>query len=95
VAVSASAALVMALCAGPARAQPWYSVFNTNDDGPGSLRDAINQANQAPGQIRFSIPGPAPHRISPLTPLPKLQSQSLISAQDVFPREASTPAAAS
>ncbi|MEM8906425.1 MAG: PKD domain-containing protein [Bacteroidota bacterium] len=40
-------------------------VSNTNDTGPGSLREAINCANETPGsnQIHFNIPGDGPHTI--------------------------------
>lgn len=47
-------------------------VTNTNDTGPGSLRDAIVNANSCPGwdTIVFDIPGAGPYVISPLSPLP-------------------------
>lgn len=40
-------------------------VTNTNDDGSGSLRSAINCANSTTGanHIKFNILGPGPHRI--------------------------------
>jgi parallel beta-helix repeat protein len=43
-----------------------YIVTNSNDSGLGSLRDAIIDANGAPGldTISFNIPGPGPHTIS-------------------------------
>ncbi|HKQ97669.1 MAG TPA: hypothetical protein VJV75_07335 [Candidatus Polarisedimenticolia bacterium] len=49
-----------------------YSVSTTNDFGPGSLRQAIIDANAATDidVIRFDIPGPAPHVIQPLDGLP-------------------------
>src|SRR5947209_6563779 len=46
-----------------------FTVTNTNDTGPGSLRQAINDANFAGGTITFNIPGPGVHTISPLTAL--------------------------
>ena len=51
---------------------PTLAVTNTNDNGPGSLRQAIVDANGAPGadEIRFNIPGAGPHTISLSTPLP-------------------------
>lgn len=51
-------------------------VTNTNDTGPGSLREAITIANYSPSfdNIYFNIPGPAPHVIQPLTSLPFIQS---------------------
>ena len=51
-----------------------FVVTNTNDDGPGSLRRALLNQNQAVSasnnMISFNIPGPGPHVIRPLTPLP-------------------------
>jgi len=52
-----------------------YTVTNTNDTGPGSLRDAINLANghyNARDTIQFNIPGAGPHTIHPLSQLPQL-----------------------
>src|SRR5215475_479426 len=55
-----------------------FTVINTNDSGPGSLRDAISQANANPGPdtIDFNIPSSDPGcaasgvcTITPLTPL--------------------------
>ncbi len=49
-----------------------FTVVNTNDSGPGSLRQAIDDANAAvtvADTIAFNIPGAGPHIISPLTPL--------------------------
>ncbi len=41
-------------------------VFNANDEGPGSLREAINCANNTAGAnvIKFNIPGNGPHTIN-------------------------------
>ena len=52
-----------------------FTVINTNDSGPGSLRQAITDANSNgnPGDmdiIAFNIPGSEVHTITPLTPLP-------------------------
>ena len=49
-----------------------FTVINTNDSGPGSLRQAMNDANANPGvdNIHFNIPGPGPHTISLLSELP-------------------------
>lgn len=51
-----------------------FTVSNTNDSGPGSLRQAILDANAAVtggrDQIRFEIPGEGPHVIAPLSALP-------------------------
>jgi hypothetical protein len=51
-------------------------VTNTNDSGPGSLRQAIIDANAQAGldEIRFDIPGPGPHVISLVTDFPWLES---------------------
>ncbi len=59
-------------------------VTNTADTGPGSLRDAINCANNVPNidrtgdgvadpdVITFAIPGAGVHTIQPATPLPSV-----------------------
>ncbi|MFZ5981656.1 MAG: hypothetical protein ACOYVF_13600, partial [Candidatus Zixiibacteriota bacterium] len=51
-----------------------FVVTNANDIGPGSLRDAINNANATVGNdlIAFNIPGSGPFTIVPATPLPFL-----------------------
>jgi len=51
-----------------------FIVSNTNDSGPSSLRQAILDANLAPGAdtITFLIPGAGVHTISPLSTLPPL-----------------------
>ena len=81
-------ALVLALVlahlpwsSGPAQALT-YTVTNTSDSGPGSLREAIICANTLPNidrdgdtipdpdPITFNIDGDGPHTIEPLTLLP-------------------------
>ncbi len=49
-------------------------VVNTNDVGAGTLRQAILDANTAPGVdiINFAIPGAGSHIIQPLSPLPTI-----------------------
>jgi hypothetical protein len=49
-------------------------VTNTDDSGPGSLRQAILDANADTGDdlITFDIPGPGPHTIMPVTDLPPI-----------------------
>src|SRR5262249_3175761 len=51
-----------------------FTVTNTNDDGPGSLRQAILDANGMPGAdtIVFNIPVSGVQTIIPLTPLPTI-----------------------
>ncbi|MEL6535746.1 MAG: FG-GAP-like repeat-containing protein, partial [Bacteroidota bacterium] len=55
-------------------------VTNTNDSGPGSLRQAIMDANAAPTPdvISFAIPGVGPHQINLLTDLPALTERITI-----------------
>jgi hypothetical protein len=67
-------ALGLALLLGSPLAAATFTVTNTFDSGPGSLRDAILLANANPGPdlITFSIPGPGPHTITPLSCLPAL-----------------------
>jgi hypothetical protein len=58
----------------------WYAVTTIADDGPGSLRDAIVQANAnctpGPCRIIFEIPPPVPAEgwftITPVEPLPAI-----------------------
>lgn len=50
-----------------------FTVTTTADSGPGSLRQAILDANASVGvtdTIAFSIPGAGPHTIQPLSPSP-------------------------
>ncbi|MBD0341271.1 MAG: DUF4347 domain-containing protein, partial [Microcoleus sp. Co-bin12] len=51
-----------------------FTVTNTNDAGPGSLRDAITQANAVAGAdiINFNIPGAGVQTIAPLMALPPI-----------------------
>jgi trimeric autotransporter adhesin len=62
------------LAAQGAGAPATFTVINTNDSGPGSLRQAILDANAAItegiDQIHFAIPGTGPHIISPPSALP-------------------------
>jgi len=57
-----------------------FTVINTNDSGPGSLRQAISRANAHPGFdiITFNIPGAGVHTIRPLTPLPLITDRVVI-----------------
>ncbi len=70
----AAGIVLAAFAAAPALAGA-FTVTNTNDSGPGSLRQAIIDAN---GDIDFStisfnIPGPGVHTITPATALPPLE----------------------
>jgi hypothetical protein len=51
-----------------------FAVLNTNDSGPGSLRQTIIDANSHPGLdgISFNIAGTGPVTISPATALPAI-----------------------
>jgi hypothetical protein len=63
------------------RAVPATFVVLTPDDaGPGSLRQAILDANAAPGAdaIAFDIPGAGVHTIAPLTNLPDVTDPVVI-----------------
>jgi len=57
-----------------------FTVTNTLDSGPGSLRQAILDANAASGMdsIHFNIPGAGPHQILVNTQLPGITSPVLI-----------------
>ncbi|MBU1669536.1 MAG: right-handed parallel beta-helix repeat-containing protein [Actinobacteria bacterium] len=57
-----------------------YLVTNTDNSGPGSLRQAIDDANSNPGEdtINFDIPGSGPHTISPTSFLPALTDKIII-----------------
>ena len=57
-----------------------FTVTNTADEGAGSLRQALLDANAAPGAdtIAFNIPGAGVHTITPLTGLPFISSPMTI-----------------
>ena len=57
-----------------------FTVLNVADAGPDSLRQAILDANTAPGldEIRFNIPGPGPFSIIPQTALPTVSDPVVI-----------------
>jgi hypothetical protein len=54
-----------------------FTVKNTNDAGPESLRWALTAANTTPGDddVTFDIPGAGPHVIQPATALPWLTEE--------------------
>ena len=55
-------------------------VTNTNDAGPGSLRQAIltANANPVPNTVTFAIPSPGPYVIQPLSALPTITATTVI-----------------
>lgn len=57
-----------------------FAVTNTGDSGPGSLRQAILDANATPGTetIAFNIPGNPPHSIRPPKALPSISAPLFI-----------------
>jgi gliding motility-associated-like protein/CSLREA domain-containing protein len=57
-----------------------FVVTNVADSGPGSLREAIICANNTPGPdlIEFDVPGPGPHIISLLSPLPEITGEGTV-----------------
>ena len=68
-------------------------VTNTNDSGPGSLRQAITESNGDSGdvdQIVFNIGAGGPQTITPLTPLPLIFQPTVIDAT-TQPGYAGTP----
>jgi hypothetical protein len=70
-----------------------YAVINTNDNGQGSLRQAILDANANTTQantIIFDIQGQGPHTIRPLSPLPTITNPVTIDATSQ-PGYAGTP----
>jgi len=69
-----------------------FTVTNTNDSGPGSLRQAILDANGTAGAdlIAFNVPGPGVHAISPLSALPALTDDAGVTI-DGYTQPAATP----
>ena len=78
--LSEGTSLTANLTAGP----EIFVVTNVNDHGPGSLRQAITDANAntTPGtdKIVFNIPGPGVKVINLLTPLPEITDPLIIDA---------------
>src|SRR5581483_7828094 len=81
-AAAVAVAVAVVLGGGTARAGTVFTVKNTNDGGSGSLRRAINDANQTAGKdtIAFAIQGSGVHVIQPASPLPPLMDPVLIDA---------------
>ena len=67
-----------------------FTVTNTNDAGPGSLRQAILDANASAGldTIDFNIPGAGPHTIRPASDLPTITDSVII---DGYTQPAAVP----
>jgi len=82
--------VVLTVCNGTALSET-YIVENTNDSGPGSLREAIESANanNESDLIEFDIPAPGPHVISPLSALPDIEESVII---DGYTQDGSFPA---
>lgn len=84
-AIAVSAGLVISSfvwLAPSATAETIFTVTTTADDGAGSLRQAIVDANSNSGsdRIEFSISGAAPAIIAPLTPLPAITESVVVDA---------------
>ena len=73
------AGVVLSLLAPPLAAAT-FTVTSTADTGPGSLRQAILDANANPGfdTIAFDIPGAGVHTIIPATALPSINDPVLV-----------------
>ena len=72
-----ASSLLLGMAAGAYAQSIVATVTNVNDSGPGSLRQAITDANAgglcgATATINFNIPGPAPYVISLNSPLPTI-----------------------
>ena len=67
-----------------------FVVTNANDTGPGSLRQALLDANAAPGAdlIQFNLPGSGVRTLAPLTPLPLITNSLTI---DGYSQAGSSP----
>jgi hypothetical protein len=74
----------------PAHAAQFFTVTNTNDSGTGSLRQAILNANAAPGAdtINFNISGTGVHTIAPTSALPTVTEAVTI---DGYSQPGATP----
>jgi len=74
----------------PAYAAELFTVTNTNDSGTGSLRQAILNANAAPGAdtINFNVPGTGVHTIAPTSALPTVSEAVTI---DGYSQPGATP----
>jgi hypothetical protein len=73
-------AVALVLTIASASAATTFTVTTTADSGPGSLRQAILDANALAGTdtIAFNIAGSGPHTIVPASPLPTITSPVVI-----------------
>ncbi len=86
------AAVVCLLVLPGTAAAALFTVINTNDSGPGSLRQAILDANATAGAdtIAFNIPGSGVHTITPLSALPALTDDAGVTI-DGYTQPGSSP----
>ena len=77
----------------PAAAATTFTVFNTNDGGAGSLRQAIISANANPGvdTINFNLPAGV-QTLTPGTPLPTITDPVIINGYSQFGSSQNTQA---
>jgi hypothetical protein len=85
-----SALLFAAIAAGASAQAATFTVTNTGDAGPGTLRQAILDSNSNPGPdtISFAIGGFAVHTIAPASPLPAISDTVTL---DGFTQPGSSP----
>jgi hypothetical protein len=78
--LKASTLVVILFLAAATSPATTFTVTNTDDSGPGSLRQAILDANANAGSdtIAFDIPGSGVHRITPATALPQISEAVVI-----------------
>jgi len=78
--LAATASLLAAILSAFPGAAATFTVVNTADSGPGSLRQALLDANAAPGldSIAFDIPGTGIHTIRPASALPPITGSLVV-----------------
>ena len=84
---TAMALVLAALVGSPATYGATFLVMTTDDDGAGSLRQAMTDANATPGPdtIAFAIPSAGVPLIAPTTPLPTLTAPATIDGTTQLP----------
>src|SRR5687767_1216493 len=89
--------LVLAVAGSTGSRAATFVVTSAGDDGPGTLRRALQDANATPGAdvVQFSIPGSGPHTVTPASGLPPITDTVTIDggAQGIEVSGASSPAA--